>query len=279
MTAIGTSDIRLGEIHRVMTALGIGMPDAIILLVLRRYGERHAEIRPELATLEAATGLARRGVQHAIGRLVSAGLVTVRKRHMTSSVYTLNDALCAPIWRANLARQKGARSDLSVSSPSTRQRAARSVSGSGQSPLPPYTHESPEGTDAAEPPSVGSDRPAPQTAGTPPPLTLRQPADEGESDAARTARMDAILADIRRARPAKAEPPVAVHAVAPVTEPAQNDEPSAVSRRTAPVITAASVSVFEQWARAMREQRTDEDARGGAQDAPERTETGQDDRR
>ena len=278
MTAIGTSDIRLGEIHRVMTALGIGMPDAIILLVLRRYGERHAEIRPELATLEAATGLARRGVQHAIGRLVSAGLVTVRKRHMTSSVYTLNDALCAPIWRANLARQKGARSDLSVSSPSTRQRAARSVSGSGQSPLPPYTHESPEGKDAAEPPPVVIDRPAPRTAGTPPPLTLRQPADEGESDAARTARMDAILADIRRARPAKAEP-VAVQAVAPVPEPAQNDEPSAVSRRTAPVITAASVSVFEQWARAMREQHTVEDAGGGAQDAPGHTETGQDDRR
>ena len=278
MTAIGTSDIRLGEIHRVMTALGIGMPDAIILLVLRRYGERHAEIRPELATLEAATGLARRGVQHAIGRLVSAGLVTVRRRHMTSSVYTLNDALCAPIWRANLARQKGARSDLTVSSHSTRQRAARSVSGSGQSPLPPYTHESPEGKDAAEPPSVGSDRPTPRTAGTPPPLTLRQPADEGESDAARTARMDAILADIRRARPAKAEP-VAVQAVAPVPELDQTAEPSAVSRRTAPVITAESVSVFEQWARAMREQHTGEDAREGAQDAPGRTETGQDDRR
>lgn len=279
MTAISTSDIRLGEIHRVMSALGVGMPDAIILLVLRRYGERHAEIRPELATLEAATGLARRGVQHAIGRLVSAGLVTVRKRHMTSSVYTLNDALCAPIWRANLARQKGARSDLTVSSPSTRQRAARSVSGSGQSPLPPYTHESPEGKDAAEPPSRVIDRPAPRTAGTPPPLTLRQPADEGESDAARTARMDAILADIRRARPAKAEPPAAVQAVAPVTEPDQTAEPSAVSRRTAPVITAASVSVFEQWARAMREQHTGEDARGGAQDAPERAKTCQDDRR
>jgi hypothetical protein len=91
--------------------------------------------------------------------------------------------------------------------------------------------------------------------------------------------MDAILADIRRARPAKAEPTVAVQAVAPVPESDQNDEPSAVSRRTAPVITAASVSVFEQWARAMREQHTGEDARGGAQDAPGRTETGQDDRR
>ena len=278
MTAIGTSDIRLGEIHRVMTALGIGMPDAIILLVLRRYGERHAEIRPELATLEAATGLARRGVQHAIGRLVSAGLVTVRKRHMTSSVYTLNDALCAPIWRANLARQKGARSDLSVSSHSTGQRAARSVSGSGQSPLPPYTHESPEGKDAAEPSSVVIDRPAPRTAGTPPPLTLRQPADEGESDAARTARMDAILADIRRARPAKAEP-VAVQAVAPVPEPAQNAEPSAVSERSEPVRAAAVESVRDRWMREMRGQHTVEDAGGGAQDAPDRTETGQDDRR
>ena len=50
--AIGTSDIRLGEIHRVMTALGIGMPDAIILLVLRRYGERHAEIRHKLDLLD-----------------------------------------------------------------------------------------------------------------------------------------------------------------------------------------------------------------------------------
>ena len=91
--------------------------------------------------------------------------------------------------------------------------------------------------------------------------------------------MDAILADIRRARPAKTQPPVAVQAVALAAEPAQNDEPSAVSRRTAPVITAASVSVFEQWARAMREQHTGEDAREGAQGAPERTETGQDDRR
>jgi hypothetical protein len=279
VTAIGTSDIRLGEIHRVMTALGVGMPDAIILLVLRRYGERHAEIRPELATLEAATGLARRGVQHAIGRLVSAGLLTVRKRHMSSSVYTLNDALCAPIWRANLARQKGAGSDLSVSSPVTRQRAARSVSGSGQSPLPPYTHESPEGADAAEPPSVGSDRPALRTAGTPPPLTLRQPADEGESDEARHARMDAFLADIRRTRPAKAEPPAVVQAVAPVPEPAQNAEPSAVSERTEPDRTDANESVIERWMRAQREQHTAKSAGEGAQDASGRTETGQDDRR
>jgi DNA-binding MarR family transcriptional regulator len=224
MTAISTADIRLGDIHRVMRALEVGMPDAIILLVLRRYGERHAEIRPELATLEAATGLARRGVQYAVQRLVDAGLVTVRKRHKTSSVYALTDASCAQFLRANLARKNCARSDLSVSSPVPRQRAARSVSGSGQSPLPPYVRESPKGADAAEPPSVGSDRPTHRTAGTPPPLTLRQPADEGESDEARSARMDAILAQIRQARPAKAapisapEPPSAV--VAPVDAPA-----------------------------------------------------------
>lgn len=279
MTAISTSDIRLGEIHRVMTALGIGMPDAIILLVLRRYGERHAEIRPELATLEAATGLARRGVQYAVQRLVDARLVTVRKRHKTSSVYALTDASCAQLLRASLARKNCARSDLTVSSPSTRQRAARSVSGSGQSPLPPYTHESPKGKGAAEPPSVVIDRPAPRTAGTPPPLTLRQPADEGESDAARTARMDAILADIRRARPDKANPTVVVQAVAPAAEPDQTAEPSAVSERSEPVRTVANESVTERWARAMRGQHTVEDARGGAQDAPGRTETGQDDRR
>lgn len=279
MTAIGTSDIRLGEIHRVMRALEVGMPDAIILLVLRRYGERHAEIRPELATLEAATGLARRGVQYAVQRLVDAGLVTVRKRHKTSSVYALTDASCAQFLRANLARKNCARSDLSVSSPVTRQRAARSVSGSGQSPLPPYTHESPEGADAAEPPSVGSDRPALRTAGTPPPLTLRQPADEGESDEARSARMDAFLADIRRSRPAKAEPPAVVQAVAPVPEPAQNAEPSAVSERTEPVGTVANESVIERWMRAQREQHTAKSAGEGVQNASGRAETGQDDRR
>lgn len=275
MTAISTSDIRLGEIHRVMTALGIGMPDAIILLVLRRYGERHAEIRPELATLEAATGLARRGVQYAVQRLVDAGLVTVRKRHKTSSVYALTDASCAQLLRANLARKNCARSDLTVSSPNVRQRAARSVSGSGQSPLPPYTHESPEGADAAEPPSVVIDRPAPQTAGTPPPLTLRRPADEGES----AAHFESIIEQIRRSRPAKTQPAVVVQAVAPVPEPAQNAESSAVSEQSEPVRTAANESVSDRWMREMRGQHTVEDARGGAQDAPGRTETGQDDRR
>ena len=275
MTAISTSDIRLGEIHRVMTALGIGMPDAIILLVLRRYGERHAEIRPELATLEAATGLARRGVQYAVQRLVDAGLVTVRKRHKTSSVYALTDASCAQLLRANLARKNCARSDLTVSSPNVRQRAARSVSGSGQSPLPPHTHESPEGADAAEPPSVGSDRPAPQTAGTPPPLTLRRPADEGES----AAHFESIIEQIRRSRPAKTEPPAVIQAVALAAEPAQNAERSAVSERSEPVEPAAVESVSDRWMRAMRGQHTGEDARGGAQDAPGRTETGQDDRR
>jgi len=271
MTAISTADIRLGDIHRVMRAIEVGMPDAIILLVLRRYGERHAEIRPELATLEAATGLARRGVQHAIGRLVSAGLLTVRKRHMSSSVYTLNDALCAPIWRANLARQKGAGSDLSVSSPVTRQRAARSVSGSGQSPLPPYVRESPEGADAAEPPSVGSDRPTHRTAGTPPPLTLRQPADEGESDEARSARMDAFLADIRRSRPAKPAP-----VSAPVSAP---EPPSAVVAPVDAPVSPRSDVLSSDALNRMRAMLSGGMPRAGAQDASGRAETGQDDRR
>jgi DNA-binding MarR family transcriptional regulator len=271
VTAISTSDIRLGDIHRVMRALEVGMPDAIILLVLRRYGERHAEIRPELATLEAATGLARRGVQYAVQRLVDAGLVTVRKRHKTSSVYALTDASCAQFLRANLARKNCARSDLSVSSPVPRQRAARSVSGSGQSPLPPYTHESPEGADAAEPPSVGSDRPTHRTAGTPPPLTLRQPADEGESDEARSARMDAILAQIRQARPAK---PAPVNASVSAPEP-----PSAVIPAVdAPVSPRSDVLSSDALDR-MRAMLSGEGPRAGAQDAPGRTETGQDDRR
>jgi len=267
VTAIGTADIRLGDIHRVMRALKVGMPDAIILLVLRRYGERHAEIRPELATLEAATGLARRGVQYAVQRLVDAGLVTVRKRHKTSSVYALTDASCAQFLRANLARKNCARSDLTVSSPNVRQRAARSVSGSGQSPLPPYTHESPEGADAAEPPSVGSDRPAPRTAGTPPPLTLRQPADEGESDEARSARMDAFLAQIRQARPAKVEQ---------VSAP---EPPSAVLPTVdAPVSPRSDVLSSDALDR-MRAMLSGGMPRAGAQDASGRAETGQDDRR
>ena len=244
MTAIGTSDIRLGEIHRVMTALGIGMPDAIILLVLRRYGERHAEIRPELATLEAATGLARRGVQYAVQRLVDAGLVTVRKRHKTSSVYALTDASCAQLLRATLARKNCARSDLTVSSPNERRRAARSVSGGGQSPPLPYAHESPKGADAAEPPSVVSERPALRTAGMPPPLTLRQPADEGESGEYSTTRADTLLSQLKRSTTTTRKP------FETELASTNHDETSAVSERSQ---RSSTVDVVETWSQMMRE--------------------------
>lgn len=116
MSEVKTGDIRLAEIQRTMAGLDVSMEEAVILLVLHRYGQRYDEIRPELATLEAATGLSRRGVQAAIARLRGRKIVEITRRFKTSTIYRLSDASSAHFMRALHARKKCAGS-LEISSP------------------------------------------------------------------------------------------------------------------------------------------------------------------
>jgi hypothetical protein len=83
--------------------------------------------------------------------------------------------------------------------------------------------------------------------------------------------MDVFLADIRRTRPAKAAP-----VIAPVSAP---EQPSAVGAPVdAPVSPRSDVLSSDALDR-MRAMLSGGMPRAGAQDAPGRTETGQDNRR
>lgn len=165
MSEVKTGDIRLAEIQRTMVGLDVSMEEAVILLVLHRYGQQYAEIRPELATLEAATGLSRRGVQAAIARLRGRKIVEITRRFKTSTIYRLSDASSAHFMRALHARKKCAGS-LEISSPVSFISNARTGDAKGSTPSGATRGRTPsgyqsareaqEGRATAEPPRRGS---------------------------------------------------------------------------------------------------------------------------
>jgi len=205
----------------------------VILLVLHRYGQQYAEVRPELATLEAASGLSRRGVQAALARLRSRDLVQITRRYKTTTIYRLSDVSNAHFVRAVCARKKCAGS-LEISSPVSIPSNARSGDSKGSTPsgatrgrTPRFyqsAREAQEGQASAEPPRVGSESAgasvgglaaaanaaaapherATGEAGTASAVSRRA---EDALDPAEEARIDALWAALRKPKPPSAPEP------------------------------------------------------------------------
>ena len=233
-----------------------------VMLAIRRYELMPDGARPTIATIARDASVATRTASACVAKLESAGWVEVARKHREPSRYVSRLSLIVD--HDQTARKKIMPSVISSLGPIL-------------DPITEADSLSPlkEETEGISLRALREQAQSASPAGTPPPLTLRQPAEPQRPAFVSIADQ---IEQLRRTRPAKAEP-VAVQAVAPVPEPAQNDEPSAVSERSEPVEPAAVESVRDRWMRAMRGQHTGEDAREGAQDAPERTETGQDDRR
>jgi DNA-binding MarR family transcriptional regulator len=234
-----------------------------VMLAIRRYELMPDGARPTIATIARDASVATRTASACVAKLESAGWVEVARKHREPSRYVSRLSLIVD--HDQTARKKIMPSVISSLSPIL-------------DPITEADSLSPlkEETEGISLRALREQAQSASPAGTPPPLTLRQPAEPQRPAFVSIADQ---IEQLRRTRPAKAEPPAVIQAVAPVPEPAQNAERSAVSERSEPVEPAAVESVRDRWMRAMRGQHTGEDARGGAQDAPGRTETGQDDRR
>jgi DNA-binding MarR family transcriptional regulator len=234
-----------------------------VMLAIRRYELMPDGARPTIATIARDASVAVRTASACVAKLEAAGWVDVTRKHREPSRYVSRLSLIVD--HDQTARKKIMPSVISSLSPIL-------------DPITEADSLSPlkEETEGISLRALREQVQSTSPAGTPPPLTLRQPA---EPHRATYPSIDEQLEQLRRSRPAKAAPPVVVQAVAPVPEPAQNAEPSAVSERTEPVGTVANESVIERWMRAQREQHTAKSAGEGVQNASGRAETGQDDRR
>lgn len=234
-----------------------------VMLAIRRYELMPNGARPTIATIARDASVAIRTASTCVAKLESAGWVDVTRKHRESSRYVSRLSLIVD--HDQTARKKIMPSVISSLSPIL-------------DPITEADSLSPlkEETEGISLRALREQAQGDSPAGTPPPLTLRQPAEPQRPAFVSIADQ---IEQLRRSRPAKAEPPVVVQAVAPVPEPAQNAEPSAVSERSESVGTVAVESVTDRWNREMRERNTGEDAREGVQSAPGRAKTGQDDRR
>lgn len=222
-----------------------------VMLAIRRYELMPDGARPTIATIARDASVAVRTASACVAKLEAAGWVEVTRKHREPSRYVSRLSLIVD--HDQTARKKIMPSVISSLSPIL-------------DPITEADSLSPlkEETEGISLRALREQVQSTSPAGTPPPLTLRQPA---EPHRATYPSIDEQLEQLRRSRPAKA---------APVSAP---EPPSAVIPAVdAPVSPRSDVLSSDALDR-MRAMLSGGMPRAGAQDAPGRTETGQDDRR
>jgi DNA-binding MarR family transcriptional regulator len=226
-----------------------------VMLAIRRYELMPDGARPTIATIARDASVAVRTASACVAKLEAAGWVEVTRKHREPSRYVSRLSLIVD--HDQTARKKIMPSVISSLSPIL-------------DPITEADSLSPlkEETEGISLRALREQVQSTSPAGTPPPLTLRQPA---EPHRATYPSIDEQLEQLRRSRPAKPAP-----VSAPVSAP---EPPSAVVAPVdAPVSPRSDVLSSDALDR-MRAMLSGEMPRAGAQDAPGRTETGQDDRR
>jgi DNA-binding MarR family transcriptional regulator len=226
-----------------------------VMLAIRRYELMPDGARPTIATIARDASVAVRTASACVAKLEAAGWVEVTRKHREPSRYVSRLSLIVD--HDQTARKKIMPSVISSLSPIL-------------DPITEADSLSPlkEETEGISLRALREQVQSTSPAGTPPPLTLRQPA---EPHRATYPSIDEQLEQLRRSRPAKPAP-----VSAPVSAP---EPPSAVVPTVdAPVSPRSDVLSSDALDR-MRAMLSGEMPRAGAQDASGRAETGQDDRR
>jgi hypothetical protein len=226
-----------------------------VMLAIRRYELMPDGARPTIATIARDASVAVRTASACVAKLEAAGWIEVTRKHREPSRYVSRLSLIVD--HDQTARKKIMPSVISSLSPIL-------------DPITEADSLSPlkEETEGISLRALREQVQSTSPAGTPPPLTLRQPA---EPHRATYPSIDEQLEQLRRSRPAKAAP-----VSAPVSAP---EPPSAVSPTVdAPVSPRSDVLSSDALDR-MRAMLSGGMPRAGAQDASGRAETGQDDRR
>ena len=222
-----------------------------VMLAIRRYELMPDGARPTIATIARDASVAVRTASACVAKLEAAGWVEVTRKHREPSRYVSRLSLIVD--HDQTARKKIMPSVISSLSPIL-------------DPITEADSLSPlkEETEGISLRALREQVQSTSPAGTPPPLTLRQPA---EPHRATYPSIDEQLEQLRRSRPAKP---------APVGAP---EPPSAVIPTVdAPVSPRSDVLSSDALDR-MRAMLSGGMPRAGAQDASGRAETGQDDRR
>lgn len=226
-----------------------------VMLAIRRYELMPDGARPTIATIARDASVAVRTASACVAKLEAAGWVEVTRKHREPSRYVSRLSLIVD--HDQTARKKIMPSVISSLSPIL-------------DPITEADSLSPlkEETEGISLRALREQVQSTSPAGTPPPLTLRQPA---EPHRATYPSIDEQLEQLRRSRPAKPAP-----VSAPVSAP---EPPSAVIPTVdAPVSPRSDVLSSDALDR-MRAMLSGGMPRAGAQDASGRAETGQDDRR
>jgi len=222
-----------------------------VMLAIRRYELMPDGARPTIATIARDASVAVRTASACVAKLEAAGWVEVTRKHREPSRYVSRLSLIVD--HDQTARKKIMPSVISSLSPIL-------------DPITEADSLSPlkEETEGISLRALREQVQSTSPAGTPPPLTLRQPA---EPHRATYPSIDEQLEQLRRSRPAKPTP---------VSAP---EPPSAVIPPVdAPVSPRSDVLSSDALDR-MRAMLSGGMPRAGAQDASGRAETGQDDRR
>jgi DNA-binding MarR family transcriptional regulator len=226
-----------------------------VMLAIRRYELMPDGARPTITTIARDASVAVRTASACVAKLEAAGWVEVTRKHREPSRYVSRLSLIVD--HDQTARKKIMPSVISSLSPIL-------------DPITEADSLSPlkEETEGISLRALREQVQSTSPAGTPPPLTLRQPA---EPHRATYPSIDEQLEQMRRSRPAKPAP-----VSAPVSAP---EPPSAVVPTVdAPVSPRSDVLSSDALDR-MRAMLSGGMPRAGAQDASGRAETGQDDRR
>ena len=226
-----------------------------VMLAIRRYELMPDGARPTIATIARDASVAVRTASACVAKLEAAGWVEVTRKHREPSRYVSRLSLIVD--HDQTARKKIMPSVISSLSPIL-------------DPITEADSLSPlkEETEGISLRALREQVQSTSPAGTPPPLTLRQPA---EPHRATYPSIDEQLEQLRRSRPVK---------LAPVSAPVSAPEPPSAVIPTvdAPASPRSDVLSSDALDR-MRAMLSGEVPRAGAQDAPGRAETGQDDRR
>ena len=226
-----------------------------VMLAIRRYELMPDGARPTIATIARDASVAVRTASACVAKLEAAGWVEVTRKHREPSRYVSRLSLIVD--HDQTARKKIMPSVISSLSPIL-------------DPITEADSLSPlkEETEGISLRALREQVQSTSPAGTPPPLTLRQPA---EPHRATYPSIDEQLEQLRRSRPAKPAP-----VSAPVSAP---EPPSAVLPTVDAPVSPRSDVLSSDALNRMREMLSGGMPRAGAQDASGRAETGQDDRR